>query len=96
MMVRNERERTMAKKSRAQRLTEAVQTIQQNLEKIGDIKLELEEWRDGMPENIQDANGATMEKLETAIDLMDGGMDSVHAELEEIENIEMPLGFGRD
>jgi hypothetical protein len=48
------------------------------------LQQEYQEWYDNLPENLQDT--ALAQKLEAVCEL----------DIEEIVNIELPLGFGRD
>jgi hypothetical protein len=76
-------------------LSEAVSSAQDALAQLEDLKSEYQDWHDGLPENL--ASSPVAEKLEAIIDL---DFESAVADLEslagEIENIELPLGFGRD
>ena len=78
-------------KSRTQRWSEAASAAVSALEELQSIQEEFEEWKDNLPENLQQS--ALGEKLETVcgIDLT-SALDSV----QEAESADLPLGFGRD
>jgi len=61
------------------------------LGKLQDIQSEYQEWNEGLPENLRESTIA--EKLEsiTAIDF-----DSAIETVNEAEDADLPLGFGRD
>lgn len=66
---------------------------------VADVKAEYEEWKDNLPENLQSSNLA--DKLETICSIeteeVDGeSVDEFESPLDEIENADFPLGFGRD
>lgn len=86
----------MAKKqTRQQRLADAAEKLRGELEEVTLLKDELEQWRDGM-EGTNLENSATYEKLNEAIDELDSQIQAVEDAAEAIENLEVPLGFGRD
>ncbi len=61
------------------------------LEDLKGLQEEYQDWRDNLPENLDTSPVA--EKLDAIIDLdLDLDLDAV----EEIGNVELPLGFGRD
>lgn len=68
---------------------------------LRDLLSEYEEWRDNMPESLQES--ATYEKLEEVIDEsesqfdeLESAKDQVETALDEIEAMDLPRGFGRD
>jgi hypothetical protein len=79
------------KLSRSTRWHEACSVANVALSTLNDLKTEYEEWRDNLPENLQ--SSTLGEKLEAVCDL---DIDSVLDMIEEAENLELPLGFGRD
>lgn len=79
------------KESRSKRWARASSVARDAVSELLDIQSEFEEWRDSLPENLQQS--AVGEKLETICDLdIQGAMDT----LDEAENTDVPLGFGRD
>lgn len=63
--------------SRADRLTDAEALVDDAKSDVGDLKAELEEWREGLPENLQDGSKAeeldeAIGKLEELADALDG------------------------
>lgn len=61
---------------------------------LRDIQEEYQEWRDNIPENLEDS--PVVEKLDTVVDI-DLEMDSwIEDTLDEVDNLELPRGFGRD
>jgi hypothetical protein len=82
----------MAKpKSRQVRWGEASAKAREALEELEELRTEFEEWRDNLPENLQ--SSSLGEKLDAVAEL---DINSLMQELDEIEMIELPLGFGRD
>lgn len=69
---------------------------------LADVKQEYEDWRDNLPENLQ--NGTLAEKLgevaDLDIDSAKDGLDSALSEavdlFETAAGLELPRGFGRD
>jgi Tfp pilus assembly protein FimV len=69
------------------------------LEAVKDVQSEYEEWKDGLPENLEQS--ALGEKLAAVCDLDFDVLDSVDVSavldvLSEAEGADLPLGFGRD
>lgn len=61
------------------------------LQALVELQQEYEEWRDNLPENVQD--GPTSDKLYEVCDLdIQGALSTV----EEAEGMDLPRGFGRD
>ena len=94
----------MAKsKSRPQRWTEAVTAARtahdqlvSALETLRGVQEEYEEWKDNLPDNLQNG-GALADKLEVVCNLeIEGAADEIGNMLDEAEGAELPLGFGRD
>lgn len=82
----------MAKtKSRAQRWAEAAEAAEAALNTLLEVQQEYEEWKDNLPENLQDS--PVGEKLEAVCDLdIQGAIDTV----QEASGADLPMGFGRD
>lgn len=79
-------ERVKPNKSRADRFSEALDDVRAGQEAIVELRDELQEWRDNIPENLED--GEKAEQLDTAIDAL--------TEFEEIEvevDVEFPTMF---
>lgn len=70
------------------------------LSDIRDVQSEYQEWRDNMPEGLDQSPVAEKLDAVTEIDLDIGGdldeLSSVSDALDEAENADLPLGFGRD
>lgn len=72
------------------------------LNDLRSVQEEFEEWRDNLPENLQ--NSALGEKLQTVCDIDIESIAeeplndwaSVESAVDDAENAELPLGFGRD
>ena len=81
----------MSSKSRTQRWQEAASNAVVGLQALIDIQSEYEEWRNNLPDNLQ----ATVlgEKLDTVCDL---DLDAAQETVTEAEEMDLPLGFGRD
>lgn len=84
----------MAKKksnSRAVRWSDACAKALEGLEALEELRLEYEEWKENLPENLQ--SSPLGEKLEAVCDL---DIESAKSMVEEAEGLDLPLGFGRD
>jgi hypothetical protein len=79
------------KQSRSARWSDAASRALAALEELEELRTEFEEWRDNLPENLQ--NSALGEKLNTVADL---DIESAKQLVEEAEGCDLPLGFGRD
>ena len=90
------------RKSRPQRwqaavakVVAALDAVDEAMEELVDIRAEYEDWRDALPENLEQS--PLGEKLEAVCDLEFGDLlDDAREILDEAENIDLPLGFGRD
>jgi len=61
------------------------------------LKDEYQEWRDNLPENLDDSPVA--EKLDATIEAAEMVIDAIgelSSALQEAEGADLPLGFGRD
>jgi len=67
------------------------QQIRDGLQTLQEMKSDFESWRDNMPDSLQ--GGGTYQKLDAICDL---DLDSIESTLDEVEAVELPLGFGRD
>ena len=76
----------MKTKSRAERYDEAKEHISQGLSTIEELKDELQEWLDNMPENLQ--GGSKEDELQEAIDALDDVISNVGDAIE--EDVEFP------
>lgn len=77
--------------SRADRWSAACAAANDALSELRSVQEEYEEWRDNLPEGLQ--NGPTGEKLEAVCDLdIESAVDTIN----EAEEVDLPLGFGRD
>lgn len=72
--------------------------LEEMLQELLDIQQEYSDWKDAMPENLE--NSALGEKLSAIVDL---DIESAHSNAEEIVDLvnecdmaDLPLGFGRD
>jgi hypothetical protein len=63
----------------------------ETLGELRDLQAEYQDWRDGLPENLQSSPVA--EKLDAACDV---DIESALAIVEEARAADLPLGFGRD
>lgn len=74
---------------------EHIEPLQAALESLNELRSEYEEWRDNLPENLEDSPVA--EKLDAVLELdFENLVDEVQERLNEAESVELPLGFGRD
>lgn len=81
----------MPQKSRADRLSAALSSIDDALSEIDELKGELESWRDNLPENFQDKAS----ELDEAVGALESGRDTIEDGKSELENVEFPGAFGR-
>lgn len=89
-------------KSRVKRWTDAAGKVRSAfdelvsaLDELASIKEEYEEWKDNLPENLE--NSPLGEKLTAVVDLdIDGPKDDMESLIDDLENADLPLGFGRD
>ena len=79
-------------KSRPVRWAEAIEKVSQGLDELNELREEYEEMRDNVPENLQ--GSAFYEKLNEVVDA--GGYDEICSGKDELEGLDLPLGFGRD
>lgn len=99
---RPQRWRDAADRADAQRdiLREEAGRLAAILSELDELRSEYEEWRDNLPENMQ--QGATAEKLDAICDLDFSASepleawDEVDDAIESALNADLPLGFGRD
>lgn len=78
-------------KSRPVRWADACVKAREALQELYDLQQEYEDWRNNLPDNLQD--GALADKLAAMEDFdIEGAMDTVC----EAEEAELPQGFGRD
>jgi hypothetical protein len=80
-------------------MEEAREAFLDKLSQVRDIQEEYQDWYDNMPESLQD--GPTGEKLRELTEFdFDLGSDAEFADMIEAidnaENADLPLGFGRD
>jgi len=77
--------------SRAARWAKACAEAISALEELQSLQEEFTNWKDGLPENLQ--NSTLGEKLETICDLdIEGALSTC----QEADGTDVPLGFGRD
>ncbi|MBA3645313.1 MAG: hypothetical protein H0W63_03975 [Gemmatimonadaceae bacterium] len=67
------------------------------IQPLAELAAEYQEWRDNLPENLVGSN--LCEKLDaiTSLDFEEGSdLEAIENTLQEAEDAELPLGFGRD
>ncbi len=65
------------------------------LEELQEIQSEYQDWRDNMPENLEQSTLG--EKLDAVCELdFQDALGCVQEMLNEADSVELPLGFGRD
>lgn len=79
------------KLSRAGRWAKACADAGAALSELREVQEEYEEWRDNLPEGLQ--NGPTGEKLDEVCEL---DIESAIEVVDEAKEVDLPLGFGRD
>ena len=82
----------MKKLSRSQRFENARGKLSEVICEFNDLKGEYQEWRDNLPENLE--NSPTAEKLDELLNL--SAFDDLENAEGELEGVELPKGFGRD
>lgn len=89
----SEKEQTMTNvKSRPQRWQQAINQVFDGLSELQSLKEEYSDWKDNIPENLE--SSALYEKLEAIVDGSE--IDDLEQAVSDIENLELPKGFGRD
>ena len=91
----------MGYESRPKRFAKIVEDLQTNISLLTELKDEYEQWRDSMPENLENSpTGMKLEDtvniLETAIDTLDNLINESENATSELECCELPMGFGND
>jgi hypothetical protein len=86
----DEPEARSSRRSRPRRWAAAVEAVWEAAADLMELREEYEHWRDNLPDNQRD--GILAEKLETTIT----AAEAFEAALDELENVDLPLGFGRD
>ena len=77
--------------SRPKRWHAAIEVARAAVIDLEELRDEYQDWLDNIPEGLEDSPVA--EKLQEIVDLdLEGVTDS----LDEFDNAELPLGFGRD
>lgn len=77
--------------SRTYRWAKACEGLRNALEQLQEVNQEYTDWREGMPDNLE--GSPTHEKL---VALEDIDLDELERIIEEAENADLPIGFGRD
>ena len=82
-------EKLKTPESRADRLSEAGGLVQQAMDIVEELKDEMEQWYESIPENLQDGDKAS--KVEQSRD----NLDSLHSELEalDFDSVNFPRMF---
>ena len=79
------------KQSRVQRWATACANAETAINSLIELQSEYQDWRDGLPDNLDDS--AVAGKLDTIIDL---DLEEVLSTIDEARNIDLPLGYGKD
>jgi hypothetical protein len=77
--------------SRPDRWAAACSAALDAISELEDLKSEYEEWQNNLPDSLQ--SSPVGEKLQAVCDI---DLDSARSAIEEAENAELPLGFGKD
>jgi chromosome segregation ATPase len=80
--------------SRADRLSNAINKLQEGVSELEELVIEYEDWQGNLPENLQ--SSATADKLEETVSALQDAKDTIESAIGDIEGIDLPLGFGRD
>ena len=78
-----------ARRSRPRRWAASVEAVSEAAD-LMELREEYEAWRDNLPDNQRD--GILAEKLDATI----AAVERFEEMLDELENMDLPLGFGRD
>lgn len=78
--------------SRAERLAEAEAKADDAFSEVEELKGEMEDWRDSVPENLQ--GGDKYSHIEEVIDILDQIMDGLATARDEMSNVEFPGMLG--
>lgn len=71
--------------SRADRLAEASGLVQDAMSEVEDLHSEIESWKDGLPENLQNGDKASeLEECAAALDTIKDNLDSVMDEMGQV------------
>lgn len=80
------------------RAEQAAGELRDALQDLYDLQQEYQEWRDNLPENLE--NSSIAEKLDaiTEIDIESqvSAIDEIDSAISEFAEADLPLGFGRD
>lgn len=74
--------------SRADRLADALSDLQSGQAAVAELAEELTEWRDGMPENLQESSKG--EEVTTAADALEEAAQELENAIGELEGVEFP------
>lgn len=77
--------------TRPKRWDKATEKMREALGELQELRDEYQDWLDTPPEGLEE--GPTAEKLEAVCDL---DLETVEDILGEVENANLPRGFGRD
>ena len=81
----------LKKLTRAQRWSNASNELQEAYNVLSELVEEYRDWREVLPENLD--GSAVAEKLDTLLDTFE---QIDQGAVEEITEVDLPLGFGRD
>ena len=82
----------MTKLSIAKRFENALGKLSEAFSVFNDLKEEYQDWRDNLPENLE--NSVVAEKLDEVLNC--SAFDDIENAQGELEGLELPKGFGRD
>lgn len=74
--------------SRADRLSEAVAAVRNASSDLEELKDELENWKDSMPENLQ--NGSKADEVQEAMDALETAQNSLDSAADEMDQVSFP------
>ena len=77
--------------SRPKQWAAAISDADDAIQRLIDLQGEYQEWRDGLPENLE--TSVVAEKLDAIIEL---DLESAQSAIGEAEGCDLPIGFGRD
>lgn len=82
-----------------EQMTDKLGEVMDEVQELRELQDEYEQWRDSLPENLEDS--PTAERLTEVIELeLDPAdpedLDEIDDMLQQAEGVELPRGFGRD
>lgn len=81
----------MKQESRTKRWARLTALADEAISELVDVQQEYREWRDGIPENLEES--PVVEKLDAVLEFE---LEEMQSQIQDMVMAELPLGFGRD